>query len=97
MSSLETVNLGGFCSHENTPEGPTGAHKSSFLQYKQVSVRNGDPEWLRTTNAFIVCDLFWKVQKGHATNREGSFNYYMTYENVTHINYNTCTTLSPSS
>ncbi len=25
------------------------------------------------TNAFILCDLVWKVQKSHAANREGSF------------------------
>ncbi len=52
----------------------TGPHKSSFSLYKQVSVRNGNHEWLRTTNAFILCDLFWNVQKHHATNIEGSFN-----------------------
>ncbi len=38
------------------------------------SGRNGDHEWLRMTNAFILCDLVWKVQKSHAANREGSFN-----------------------
>ncbi len=27
-----------------------------------------------TYNAFILCDLVWKVQKSHAANREGSFN-----------------------
>ncbi len=25
-------------------------------------------------NAFILCDLVWKVQKSHEANREGSFN-----------------------
>ncbi len=35
--------------------------------------RNGDHEWLRMTNAFILCDLGWKVQKSHAANRECSF------------------------
>ncbi len=25
------------------------------------------------TNAFILCDLLWKVQKSHEANREGSF------------------------
>ncbi len=25
------------------------------------------------SNAFILCNLVWKVQKGHAGNREGSF------------------------
>ncbi len=33
---------------------------------------NGDHEWLRMTNAFILCDLVWKVQKSHAENTEGS-------------------------
>ncbi len=63
MSSLETVNMVGVFSHENTSEWPTKTHKSSFLQYEQVRVRNGDHEWLRTTNTFKLCALFWKVQK----------------------------------
>ncbi len=28
----------------------------------------------RMTNACILCDLLWKVQKSHVANREGSFN-----------------------
>ncbi len=51
---------------ENTLEGHTGPNKSSFSPYKQVSVRNDDHEWIRTTNSFILYDLFWKVQKSHA-------------------------------
>ncbi len=68
-------NLGGVFSQENTPERHTKTHKSSFFPYKQASGRNGDPESLRMNNAFILCDLLWKVQKSHAVNREGSFNY----------------------
>ncbi len=64
-------NMGGFFSCENTPEGRTETHKRS---YKEVRGRNGDHEWLRMTNAFILCDLLWKFQKGHAANRERSFN-----------------------
>ncbi len=64
----------GVFSQYNTPEGHTETHKSLFFSYKQVSGRNGDHEWLRMTNAFILCDLVWKVQKGYATNRKGSFN-----------------------
>ncbi len=45
-----------------------------FFPNKEVSGRNGDHEWLRMTNAFILCDLLWKVQQSHAVNREGSFN-----------------------
>ncbi len=60
-------------SHENTPEGCTETHKSSFFPYKHVSGRNGDNEWHKMTNAFILCDLVWKVRKCHAVNREGSF------------------------
>ncbi len=37
-------NLGEVFSHENTPEGRTETHKSSFFPYKQVSVRNDDHE-----------------------------------------------------
>ncbi len=44
-----------------------------IFPYKQVSGRNGDHEWLRMTNAFILCDLVWKVQKRYVANREGSF------------------------
>ncbi len=68
--------LGGVTSCEITPEGCTETHKTSFFTYKQVSGRNRDCEWLRMTNAFILCDLSWKVQKGHAANWEGSFNFY---------------------
>ncbi len=66
-------NLGGVFSQENTPEDFTETHKSSFFPYKQISGRIGDYEWLRITNPFILSDLIWKVQKGHAANREGSF------------------------
>ncbi len=71
MGNLEVV-----FSQENTPEGRKETHKSSFFPYKQVSGRNSDHEWLRMTNAFILCDLVWKVKKikSHAANREGSFN-----------------------
>ncbi len=31
------------------------------------------------TNAFILCDLVWKVQKSHAVTREGSFNGYNSH------------------
>ncbi len=37
-------NLGGVLSQENTPEGHTETHKSSFFPHKQVSGRNGDHE-----------------------------------------------------
>ncbi len=63
----------GVVSHENTPEDRTKTHKSLFVPYKQVSGRNCDHEWLRMTNAFILCDLLWKVS--HAANRAGSFSY----------------------
>ncbi len=67
-------NLLGVFSCENTPESHTETHKCSIFPYKQVTVRNGDHEWFRMTNVFILCDLLWKVQKSHAANREGSFN-----------------------
>ncbi len=56
-------------SQENTPQGCT----ETLFRYKQVSGRNGDHEWLKMTNAFIICDLVWKVQKSHAAIREGNF------------------------
>ncbi len=68
-------NLGGVFSQENTPEDHTDTHKSSFFPYKQVTGGNGDHEWIRMTNAFILCDLLWKVQKSNAANREGSSTY----------------------
>ncbi len=67
-------NLRGFFSSANTPEVHTETHKSLFFTYKQVSGRIGDNEWLKKTNAFILCDLVWTVQKSHAINSEGSFN-----------------------
>ncbi len=48
-----------------------------FPPYKQVSVRNGVQEWLRTHNDFIVCDyLFWKE------NKEGSFKCIINVQNI---------------
>ncbi len=73
-------NLRKVVSQENTPEGRTETHKSSFFPYKQVSGRNGDYEWLRIINVFILCDLVWKVQKIHAANREGSFKSGCTFK-----------------
>ncbi len=70
-----------FFSQESTPEGNTDTHKSSFFPYKQIGGRNGDHEWLRMTNAFILCDLLWKVQKRHAANRVGSFNIAISFGN----------------
>ncbi len=32
------------------------------------------------TNAFILCDLVWKVQKSHAANREGSFKLEFLFD-----------------
>ncbi len=52
-----------FFSQDNTLEGHTEVHKSSFFPYKHASGRNGDHEWLRMTNAFILCDLVWKFKK----------------------------------
>ncbi len=54
--------------------GHTETHKVLFFSYKQVSGRNGDHEWLIMTNAFILCDLVWNVQKCHTANRIGRFN-----------------------
>ncbi len=67
-------NLEGAFSHENTPEGHTDTHKGYFLSIKQISMRICVHEWLRMTNVFIICDLVWKVQKGYAAKRVGSFN-----------------------
>ncbi len=66
--------LEGVFSRGNTPEGLTETHTSSFSPYKQASGRNGDHEWIRMTNTFIVCDLLWKLQKKNVAYREGSFN-----------------------
>ncbi len=60
-------NLGGFVSQENTPEGRTDKTSSKYFPYKQISGKNGDYEWLRITNSFIVCDLEWKVQKSQCS------------------------------
>ncbi len=63
-------NLGGCLSQENKPKSHP---QKLFFPYKQISGRNVDNEWLRMTNAFILCDLVWKVKKSHAANREAIF------------------------
>ncbi len=45
-----------------------------YFFIKQISRRNGDHDDLEFTNAFILCNLLWKVQKNLAANKEGSFN-----------------------
>ncbi len=67
-------NVGGVFTQENIPEGRTETHNSNFFPYKPISGRNGDHEWLRMINAFILRDLIWKVQKSHVANSKGSFN-----------------------
>ncbi len=69
-------NLWEFFSCENVPEGCIETHKSSFFSTKQVIRRNGDHEWHRITNDFILCDLLWKVQKSHTANREGCIQWW---------------------
>ncbi len=61
---------GGGSSYENTPESRTETDKRSSFPYQKVSGRTGDDEWLRMTNAFIVCDLLLIVQTVY---REWSF------------------------
>ncbi len=68
------------------PEGCTVTHKRSFFPYKQVNGRNDDHEWLRMTNAFMLCDLLWNVQKNHAANREGSFKNSNQYVALIFVN-----------
>ncbi len=75
-------NLEGVVTQENTPEGRKESHKRSLFPYKQVSRRNGDHEWLRMTNVFILCDLIWKVQKCQAVNKEGSFEMFTTHWSI---------------
>ncbi len=40
-------------------------HPQKLIFY--ISGRKGDHEWLRMTNAFILCDLVWNVQKSHTS------------------------------
>ncbi len=47
-----------------------------LFPYKQIIGRHDDHQLFRMTNAFILCELLWKVQKSHAVNREGSFNVH---------------------
>ncbi len=69
---------------QKATQRPTKVH---FFPYKQVRKRNGDHEWLRMTNAFILCDFVWNVQKSHAANRKGSFKYSIHTTRETYIVY----------
>ncbi len=53
--------------------------KGWCFPYKKASARNADHKWLIMTNAFILCDLLWKVKKSYAAKREGRFIVH-TYE-----------------
>ncbi len=74
---VETLRYGKFFSRENTPEELTWTHKSFFFFIKTSKWEKWWSWWLRITNAFILCNLLWKVQKNLAANREGSFNQYL--------------------
>ncbi len=67
---VETVSCGEFFL---TKKELTGAHKSSFFFIKTSKWEKWWSWWLRMTNAFILRNLFWKVQKNLAANREGNF------------------------
>ncbi len=60
-------------SRGNTPEELTGTHKSSLFFIKTSKWEKWWLWWFRMTNAFILCNLLWKVQKNLAGNRESSF------------------------
>ncbi len=53
-----------------------------IIHTKQVSAWNGDHEWLRMTNALILCDLLWKVQNRYTANRKGNFNHSNIIVNI---------------
>ncbi len=59
--------------------------KFFFSSYKQVSGRNDDHEWLRMSNAFILCDLLWKVQKNHAGTEKEDLNQWTYFDNCVKI------------
>ncbi len=60
--------LAGAFSRENTPNAAHRPTKTS-KQEKWWSWMN----YIRMANAFILCDLLWKSQRRHATNKGGSF------------------------
>ncbi len=45
--------------------------------------------WFRMTNAFILCNLLWKVQKSIAANRKGSFKYGASYTKLVYTGRST--------
>ncbi len=76
---------GSFFSWQNTPEGCTETHKSSFSPYIQLIRKNGVHEWLRMTNAIILCDLLWKGEKSDAEesfNNEANSRYAMVMKQI---------------
>ncbi len=59
-------NVGGVFSLENTPEGRTETHKSSFFTYKQVfgeMVIMNDLEWPMLSYYVIYYETFKKVMQ----------------------------------
>ncbi len=75
ISGILTVSCGEFFLAkilQKSSQGPTKVH---FFHKKTSKWEKWLSWWLRMTNAFILCNLLWKVQKGLAANREGSFNH----------------------
>ncbi len=59
------------------------AHRDAqtfFLFIKTIKWEKWWSWWLRITNAFILCNLLWKVQKCIAANKEGSFKLCVKFE-----------------
>ncbi len=71
---VETVSCGEFFLARILQKSSQGPTKVLFFLIKTSKWEKWWSWWLRMTNAFILCNLLWKVQKRLTVNREGSFN-----------------------
>ncbi len=71
---VETVSYGKFFLVKILQKSSQGPTKVLFFFIKTSKREKWWSWWFRMTNAFILCNLLWKVQKNLAAKRKGSFN-----------------------
>ncbi len=71
---VETVSCGEFFFSRKYSKRAQRDPQNLFFFIKTSKWEKWWSWWLRMTNAFILCNLLWKVQKSLRVNREVSFN-----------------------
>ncbi len=77
---MKKWDVGSFFSRKYSRRAHRDPHE--FIFFIKTSKWEKWSWWLRMTNAFILCNLLWKVQKHFAANREDSFKFMYRHKMV---------------